>query len=82
MQSFKVPDNQTVSWCIWWASIIREADVTLEDAEEYRTQMMRCFDNGEPIWMGALTLRQYVDCNKGKINEKTPLQLARRVVRF
>lgn len=80
--SFAVPKNQTVSWAIYWPSIVREADVSVEEAETYKDKMMRGYDAGEPIWMAALTLRQYVDANRGYRKEKTPLQLARRVVRF
>ncbi len=80
--SFHVPANQSVSWCIYWPSIIRDADVTTDEAQRFMPQMMKCYDAGEPIWMGALTLAQYVECNRNYRPEKTPLQLAKRVVRM
>lgn len=80
--SFAVPENQAVSWAIYWPSIVREADVSVDEAEAYKEKIMRGYDAGEPIWMAALTLKQYVEANRGYRKEKTPMQLARRVVRF
>lgn len=80
--SFAVPANQTVSWSIYWPSVIREADVTVEDAARYSDKIMKGFDVGEPIWMAALTLKQYVELNAGYKREKSPIELARRVVRM
>lgn len=79
--SFHVPENQAVSWCIYWPSIIREAGVTNDEADPHSAWMMRCYDRGEPIWVAALELKTLVDCNRGYRKEKTPLQLARRVVK-
>ena len=79
--SFSVPANQTVSWAVYWPSVIREAHVSVEDAEPYKTKIMRGFDCGEPVWMAALTLAQYVDLNRNYRPERTPLSLARKVVR-
>ena len=80
--SFAVPANQTVSWAIYWPSVIREADVTVEEAQTYQRQMMRAFDYGEPIWSAALELAMLVDLNRNYRKEKTPLALARRVVKL
>lgn len=45
-------------------------------------QMLRAFDHGEPIWSAALELAMLVDANRYYRKEKTPLQLARRIVRM
>lgn len=82
MSHFHVPHNQTVSWCIYWASAVREADKPLEQCERFRPQMTRAFDHGEPVWSAALELAMLVDANETYKPEKTPLQLARRVVRI
>lgn len=79
--SFAVPANQTTSWAIYWPSVVREAGVSVDEATPYAGKIMHGFDAGEPIWMAALTLAQYVELNRGYKPEKTPLQLARRVVR-
>jgi hypothetical protein len=79
--SFEVPENQSVCWAVYWPSVIREADVTVEEAQAWMTKIMAGFDMGEPIWMAAATLKQYVELNRGYRKEKTPLQLAKRVVR-
>jgi len=44
--------------------------------------MTRAFDHGEPVWSAALELAMLVDANETYKPEKTPLQLARRVVRI
>lgn len=80
--SFHVPANQTVSWSIYWPSVVREAEVTADEAQRFSTHIMKGFDAGEPIWMAALTLKQYVELNSNYKPEKTPLQLAKRVVRM
>lgn len=80
--NFHVPTNQTVSFAIYWPSVIREANVTVEDAERFKSQMIRAFDHGEPIWSAALELAFLVEANRSYRKEKTPLALARRVVRM
>jgi hypothetical protein len=80
--SFEVPANQTVSWAVYWPSVVREADVSIDDAAAYTRQMMRAFDHGEPIWSAALELAMLVDLNRDYRPEKTPLQLAKKVVRL
>lgn len=80
--SFALPENQTVSFAVYWPSVIREADVTVEEADRFKDKMIRAFDHGEPIWMAALELAMMVDLNRNYRPEKTPLHLARRVVRF
>lgn len=79
--SFEVPENQSVSWAVYWPSVIREADVTVEEAQPWMDKIMSGFDMGEPIWMAAKTLQAYVELNRTYRKEKTPLQLAKRVVR-
>lgn len=80
--SFHVPANQSVSWAIYWPSVIRDADVTVDEAQRFQRQMMRAFDHGESIRMAALELAMLVDLNRNYRPEKTPLQLAKRVVRM
>ena len=80
--SFAVPANQSVSFAIYWPSVIREAGVSVEDARAHQSAIVKGFDVGEPIWMAALTLKTLVECNRGYRKEKTPLALARRVVRM
>lgn len=80
--SFAVPENQTVSWSVYWPSVVHEADVAVEDACRFMKQMLRAFDHGEPIWSAALELAMLVDANRYYRKEKSPLQLARRVVRM
>ena len=80
--TFQVPVNQSVSWSIFWPSVVNEAEVTIDEAERFKMQIMKGFDMGEPIWMAALTLKQYVELNRDYKPEKTPLELAKRVVRM
>jgi hypothetical protein len=82
MSGFHVPENQTVCWAIYKPSVINEAGVTAEEAEKFSRQMMRAFDFGEPIWSAALEIKMLVELNRDYRPEKTPLQLAKRVVRM
>lgn len=89
-----VPANQTNSWSAFWQHVVnapclREMGYTPADCERFRGQAMRCFDRGEPVWMVALELKVLID-NHGTLDrpsyasrkEKSPLQLAVRVVRM
>ena len=80
--SFHVPANQATSWAVYWPAIVNEASVSVDEAESFKDKAMKGFDAGEPIWMGALTLKHLVEANRDYRPEKTPLQLAKRVVRF
>lgn len=80
--SFAVPANQSVSFAVYWPSVIREADVTVDEAQAHQGMIVKDFDAGAPIWMAALTLKTLVECNRGYRREKTPLELAKRVVRI
>jgi hypothetical protein len=77
-----VPENQTVSWSVYWPSCIREAGVTVEDAARFQPQMLRAFNFGEPVWSAALELAMLVETNATYRPEKSPLALAKRVVRL
>ena len=82
MSSFYVPDNQTVCWTIYWQSAVRESGLTSERANRFMKWVEKDIDAGIPIWAAALTLKSVSDCVGDYRKEKTPLQLAKRVVRL
>jgi hypothetical protein len=79
--SFHVPANQAVCFAVYKPSVIREAGVTVDEAERFSRQIMRAFDFGEPIWSAAMEVRFLVESNRNYRPSKSPLQLAKRVVR-
>ena len=80
--SFHLPANQSVCFAVYKPSVIREAGVAAEQAERFSKQIMRAFDFGEPIWSAALEVKMLVELNDGYKKERTPLDLAVRVVRL
>ena len=80
--SFHVPANQSVCFAVYKPSVIREAGVAVDQAERFSKQIMRAFDHGEPVWSAAMEVKMLVELNDGYKKEKTPIQLAKRVVRL
>jgi hypothetical protein len=88
--SFHVPENQAVCWSIFWQSVtsdraILDMGYSVADCDRFKDVAMKRFDAGEPIWSVALEVKMMIDVLGTTDNpyrkEKTPLELARRVVR-
>jgi hypothetical protein len=76
--SFRVPANQTVCYSVYLQTVSRKFPHDFIKSREAR--IGRAFDCGEPIWMIEAELDAYFEYWQIP-KEKTPLQLAIRVVR-
>jgi hypothetical protein len=77
--TFHVPANQTVSYSVYLQTVSKGYPHEFIKTREKR--ISQAFDAGEPIWMLEPELELYFEAWK-QPKEKTPLQLARRVVRL
>lgn len=80
--SFYVPANQTVCWSVYNQAIANESHLSHEFLKQQAKRIHRAFDHGEPIWMIVAELQMFWDALPTWKPEKTPLQLAKRVVRL
>lgn len=81
MTAFYVPSNQSVSFTIYWQSICNESGLSNDFLRAKMSRIHQAFEMGEPIWMITLELQVSYDLIKNYKPQKTPLQLAKRVVR-
>lgn len=89
-----VPANQSNSWQVFWQHVvshpvIRDMEYTSADCEQFKRQAMASFDRGESVELVAWEMKVLIDV-RGTVErptyymkpEKSPLALARRVVRM
>jgi hypothetical protein len=93
--TFHIPADQSNSWNVFWQHVVNDASITgmgytAADCQPFKTVAERRFDAGEPIWSVALEIKSLIDDN-GTVDRpvyrlpetaRTPLQLAKRVVRI
>jgi hypothetical protein len=93
--NFHVPANQSVCWSVYWQGVVGDAALaglgySSEECHAHKAAAIVSFDRGEPVWMAALAVKAALDDHGTPDRpvyrlpqvEKTPLQLARRVVRM
>jgi hypothetical protein len=80
--SFHVPENQTVCWTVYKQAVAQESGLTGEFLAKEHARIARAFEYGEPVWSIVLELKLVDELSGMMKPEKTPLQLARRVVRL
>jgi hypothetical protein len=81
MSGFYVPENQTVCWSVYKQAIANESRLPHEFLKMMAKRIMTAFDYGEPIWMIVAELELRYKMNPRQRREKTPLEMAIRVVR-
>ena len=79
--SFRVPNNQSVSWSVYFQAVCNESGLNYDFIRSRTARIMQAFDCGEPIWAIVMELKMIYDITKDYRPTKTPLQLAARVVK-
>lgn len=82
MSSFYVPENQTVSFSVYKQAVANESHLPHEFLKLMDRRIEVAFDYGEPVWMIVAELQLRHTMNPRQRREKTPLELAVRVVRM
>jgi len=88
------PENQSCCWSAFWVyvvnhPVIRDMGYTAADCYLYEKKAMAAFDRGESVEMVAWEMKVMIDVcgtvdrpSYAMRREKSPLDLARRVVRM
>lgn len=79
--SFTVPANQPVSFTVYFQAVCEESRIDHDFIKSRLNRIQRAFEMGEPIAMLVEELKMIKSLNTGRVVNKTPLQLAKRVVR-